>query len=36
LASEIGSNVEERLQPEPDKPHIADDVILSFEVAGPD
>ena len=31
LASEIGSNVQERLQPVPNKPHIPDDVILSFE-----
>jgi predicted acetyltransferase len=33
LASEIGSNVQERLQPVPNKPHIPDDVILSFDVA---
>jgi predicted acetyltransferase len=33
LASEIGINVEEQLQPAPKKPHIPDDVILSFEVA---
>ena len=32
LASEIGTNVQERLQPVPDKPHIPDDVILSFDV----
>ena len=31
LAADIGSNVHERLQPVPDKPHIPDDVILSFE-----
>jgi predicted acetyltransferase len=33
LAAEIGGNVEERLQPVPDKPHIPHDVILSFETA---
>jgi predicted acetyltransferase len=33
LAAEIGSNVHERLQPVPNKPHIPDDVILSFETA---
>jgi hypothetical protein len=33
LAAEIGSNVKERLQPVPDKPHIPDDVILSFSVS---
>jgi predicted acetyltransferase len=33
LASEIGSDVEERLQPVPDKPHIPHDVILSFDAA---
>lgn len=32
LAAEIGTNVQERRQPVPDKPHIPDDVILSFEV----
>jgi predicted acetyltransferase len=32
LAADIGTNVEERLQPVPDKPHIPDDVILSFDV----
>ena len=32
LAAELGTNVAERLQPVPDKPHIPDDVILSFEV----
>jgi len=33
LAAELGSNVQERLQPVPDKPHIPDDVILSFEIS---
>ena len=33
LAAEIGTNVRERLQPVPNKPHIPDDVILSFETA---
>ncbi len=33
LAAEVGMNVEERLQPVPDKPHIPDDVILSFDTA---
>lgn len=33
LVGEIGSNVEERRQPVPDKPHIPDDVVLSFDVA---
>jgi predicted acetyltransferase len=33
LAAEIGSNVEERLQPVPRKPHIPADVILSFDLA---
>jgi predicted acetyltransferase len=33
LAAEIGSDVQERLQPVPDKPHIPDDVILSFNAA---
>lgn len=33
IAAEIGSDVEERLQPVPGKPHIPDDVILSFRVA---
>jgi predicted acetyltransferase len=33
LAAEIGTNVQERLQPVPDKPHIPDDVILSFDLA---
>lgn len=33
LAAELGTNVEERLQPVPDKPHIPDDVILSFDIA---
>jgi predicted acetyltransferase len=33
LAAEIGSNVQERRQPVPDKPHIPDDVILSFDAA---
>lgn len=33
LAAVIGSNVQERLQPVPDKPHIPDDVILSFDAA---
>lgn len=32
LAAEIGRDVEERRQPVPDKPHIPDDVILSFDV----
>lgn len=32
LVDEIGSNVDERLQPVPDKPHIPDDVILSFDL----
>jgi predicted acetyltransferase len=32
LAADIGSNVQERLQPVPNKPHIPDDVILSFDV----
>jgi len=32
LAAEIGTNIEERLQPVPSKPHIPDDVILSFDV----
>jgi predicted acetyltransferase len=32
LVAAIGSNVDERLQPVPDKPHIPDDVILSFDV----
>ena len=32
LAAEVGSNVQERLQPVPDKPRIPDDVILSFNV----
>jgi predicted acetyltransferase len=32
LAAEIGSNVDERRQPVPNKPHIPDDVILSFDV----
>lgn len=31
LAAEIGSDVRERLQPVPGKPHIPEDVILSFE-----
>jgi predicted acetyltransferase len=31
LAAEIGSHVQERLQPVPDKPHIPNDVILSFD-----
>ena len=31
VAAEVGSNVHERLRPVPDKPHIPDDVILSFE-----
>jgi predicted acetyltransferase len=30
LAAEVGSNVNERRQPVPNKPHIPDDVILSF------
>jgi predicted acetyltransferase len=33
LAAEIGTNVRETLQPVPNKPHIPDDVILSFDVA---
>ena len=33
LAVEIGRNVEERLQPVPNKPHIPDDVVLSFDLA---
>ncbi len=33
LAAEIGTDVEERLQPVPDKPHIPDDVILSLTVS---
>ena len=33
LASELGSDVQERLQPVPGKPHIPHDVILSFEIA---
>ncbi len=33
LALETGTNVEERLQPVPNKPHIPDDVILSFTTA---
>jgi predicted acetyltransferase len=33
LEKEIGSNVEERFQPVPNKPHIPDDVILTFDVA---
>jgi predicted acetyltransferase len=32
LAAELGSDVSERLQPVPNKPHIPDDVILSFSV----
>lgn len=32
LAAEVGTNVAERLQPVPNKPHIPDDVILSFDV----
>jgi hypothetical protein len=32
LAAEVGSDVQERLQPVPDKSHIPDDVILSFDV----
>jgi predicted acetyltransferase len=32
LAQEVGRNVRERRQPVPDKPHIPDDVILSFDV----
>ena len=31
LAAEVGVNVSERLQPVPNKPHIPDDVILSFD-----
>jgi len=34
LAADIGANVRERLQPVPNKPHIPDDVILSFDVSG--
>lgn len=33
LAAELGTNVEERLQPVPNKPHIPDDVILAFDTA---
>jgi len=33
LAAEIGSNVQERLQPVRGKPHIPDDVMLSFDTA---
>jgi predicted acetyltransferase len=33
LAAEIGSDVDERLQPVPGKPHIPHDVILLFSVA---
>jgi predicted acetyltransferase len=33
LAAEIGTDVHERLQPVPGKPHIPDDVILSFNTA---
>ncbi len=33
LAADIGSNVQERVQPVPDKPHVPDDVILSFDAA---
>lgn len=33
LVAEIGSNVQERLQPVPNKPHVPDDVILSFDTA---
>ena len=32
LAAEVGSDVQERLQPVPDKAHIPADVILSFDV----
>ena len=32
LAADIGSEIQERTQPVPDKPHIPDDVILSFDV----
>lgn len=32
LAAEIGANVEERRQPVLNKPHIPNDVILSFEI----
>jgi predicted acetyltransferase len=32
LALEIGSNVRERLQPVPNKPHIPADVVLSFDI----
>jgi len=32
LAADVGANVRERLQPVPNKPHIPDDVILSFDV----
>jgi predicted acetyltransferase len=31
FAGELGSNVEERLQPVPNKPHIPDDVVLAFD-----
>ena len=31
LAAEIGTNVEEQLRPVPGKPHIPDDVVLSFD-----
>jgi predicted acetyltransferase len=33
LAAAIGTNVHEGVQPVPNKPHIPDDVILSFETA---
>jgi len=33
LAAELGNNVDEQLQPVPGKPHIPDDVILSFDLA---
>lgn len=33
LAAEIGRNVTERAQPVPNKPHIPDDIILSFNIA---
>jgi predicted acetyltransferase len=33
LAAELGNDLHERLQPVPGKPHIPDDVILSFELA---
>jgi hypothetical protein len=33
LAGEIGNNATERRQPVPGKPHIPDDVILSFDLA---